>query len=207
MAVGTSAKGDNLTLNVTAAPNLIGYETAWYAAQPKPGTIGLTLAPLYAERNIDQKLERRPVPSVNYLQFRPEAAFYRLYHKGGETEFTQVMLAGRTRAELGQKISEMESGTVSCENLNGAFCIAIPKAVAVNLGLPVTVNGAETIVRLGATVGEAIRESGERRPNSILPQLAVYKSYNGRPTPVEFDPASPAIFNLILTGGEVISWR
>ncbi len=206
-AVGNSAKGANLIVTVKAAENLIGYETAWYAVQPKPGSIGFTIAPLYAERHIDRERERRLRPSVNYLQFLPEAAFYRLYHKAGETEFTQLILAARTPAELEQRVTAFDTGTISCEKLNAELCIAIPKAVAVNLFLPVTVNGAELMVRWGATVGEAIRESGERQPNSILPRLTVYKSYMGRRAPVEFDHASPAIVNLILTGGEVISWK
>jgi hypothetical protein len=206
-AVEPSIKNSNLIVTAKAAQNLIGYETAWYAVQPKIRSIGFAIAPLYAERHTDRERERRPRPSVDYLQFPPEASFYRLYHKAGETKFSQLILAARTPAELEQRVTAFETSTVSCENLNGGLCVAIPKAVAVNLFLPVTVNGAEIVVRWGATVGEAIRESGERQPNSVRPQLAVYKSYNGRPVPVEFDRASPAIINMILTGGEVISWK
>jgi hypothetical protein len=206
-SVETSGNGANMTLTAKPAVNLIGYETTWYAVRPKSRGIGFTIAPLYAERHIDREIERRPQPSINYLRFLPEAAFYRLYHKAGETEFTQLILAARTRAELEQRVTAFETGSASCEKLNRELCIAIPKAVAINLCLPVTVNGAEIMVRWGANVGEAIRESGERQPNSVLPQLAVYKLYDGRPAAVEFDHASPAIFNLILTGGEAISWK
>lgn len=194
-------------LTVQSAANLIGYENAWYAVQPKSGGIGFTIAPLYAERHIDGQSQLGPRPSIDYLQFPPEASFYRLYHKAGDTEFAQLILAARTRAELRERLAAFETGTASCQKLNGDLCIAIPKAVAVNLCLPVTVNRAEIVVRWGATLGEAIRQAGERQPQAILPQLKVYKPHGGRPAPVEFDRASVGIFHLILTGGEMISWK
>jgi hypothetical protein len=199
--------GNSLNLTVTANANLIGYETAWYSARPKFGGIGFTITPLYAERHTGRETERRPGPSINYLRFSPDAAFYRLYHKAGETEFTQLVLGARTLAELKDRASAFDAGTVSCEKLHGELCISIPKTVAVNICLPVTVNRAEIVVRWGSTVGEAIREGGERQPNSILSKLVMYKPYNGQPALVEFDRASSAILGLVLTGGEVISWK
>jgi hypothetical protein len=35
----------------------------------------------------------------------------------------------------------------------------------------------------------------------------VNKLYRGRPVAVKFDRASPAILDLVLTGGEVVWWR
>jgi hypothetical protein len=205
--VEIAGEGPSLTLTAKSAANLIGYETAWYSVQPKLHTVGFSIAPLSAESHIAGDNKRRPGPSVDYLRFPPEAAFYRLYHKAGETEFTQLVLAARTLPELKQRVIALDMGMASCEKLNGELCITIPKAVAVNIFLPVTVNRVEIPVRWGSTVGEAIRESGVRQASSILPQLAVYRPYGGQPTPVEFDHTSPAILNLILTGGEVISWK
>jgi hypothetical protein len=45
------------------------------------------------------------------------------------------------------------------------------KAVAVNLMLPVTVNGSEIMVSWGARISEAIRAAGVQQPKLILPQL------------------------------------
>jgi hypothetical protein len=192
---------------VKSTANLIGYETAWYAVQPKAKGIGFTIAPLYAERHISGEPERRPQPATNYFQFPADAAFYRLFFKAEQSEFTALAIAAHTPAELEQRFKILEAGPASCARLNGELCATIPKLVAVNPFLPVTVNGTEIPVRLGATVDEAIRTAGERRPNAVLPRLAVLKPYNGRPTAVEFDRASAAILSMILIGGEVLSWK
>ncbi len=106
-----------------------------------------------------------------------------------------------------QRTERLKAGTASCEELNGELCVAFPKNVAVNLLPPITVNGDEVMVKWGATVGEAIREAGERQVELVLPKLAVYKRYRGQPVPVEFERTSPSILNLILTGVETLSWR
>ena len=205
--VATTGSGASLTVVVKSTANLIGYETAWYSVQPKADGIGFTIAPLYAERHIGAEPERRPQSVTNYFQFPADAAFYRLFFKAEQSEFTALVIAARTPAELEQRFKVLEAGPASCAKLNGELCATIPKLVAVNPFLAVTVNGSELPVRLGATVGEAIRTAGERQPNAVLPQLAVFKPYNGRPAAVEFDRAGPAILNMILTGGEVLSWK
>jgi hypothetical protein len=141
--------GSGYTLNVTARAtgNAIGYETAWYAVRAKTCGVGFMIAPLDAERNIQGKTEHRSQPAANYLQFPPDAAFYRLFYKTDQTEFTALVVGARTRPELEQ--------------------------------------------------------DGEM----LLPRLAVSRLYHGRPAPVKFDRSSPAILDLVLTGGETISWK
>ncbi len=173
----------------------------------KANRIGFTIAPLFAERHMGSEIARQPQPAINYFRFPAEAAFYRLLFKAEQTDFTALVIGARTRAELDQRIKTLETGTASCGKLNDELCVTIPKLVAVNQFLLVSVNGREVPVRWGATVGEAIREGGERRPAAVLPKLTIHKLYNGRPAPVEFDRASPAILSLILTGGEIVSSR
>jgi hypothetical protein len=205
--VEISGKGASLTLTVKSSPNLIGYETAWYGVQPNPTGPGFTIAPLFAERRIEGKVERRPQPSTNYFSFPPSAAFYRLVYKAEQTEFTAFVVAAHTRSELEQRAKTLETGAGSCEKLGGELCIAIPMLVAVNQFVAVSVNGREIMVRWGAPVGEAIREAGERQPRAILPRLEVSKLYGSHLTPIEFDHSNPAILDMILTGGEAVSWK
>ncbi len=196
--------GNGASLTVTAKSTA---EKSWYAVQPKANESGFTIAPLYAERLINGVTERLPQLGLGYLQFGADAGYYRMFQKAGKTEFTQFVIAAPTRAELERRSAAFEAGTASCNKVNSEFCVAIPRAVAVNLLLPVTMNGAETMVRRGATLGEALRGAGAPRPDLVLPQLAVDRPYHGQPAVVEFDRTSPAILDLILTGGEIISWR
>jgi hypothetical protein len=197
----------NLNVTVKSSASLKGYETAWYAIQPKAQGAGFTIVPIGAERYIGGETEHRPQPATNYFQFAPDAAFYRLFYKGGNTNFTALVIAAPTRSELDRRTSTLDANTASCRSLNGELCIEIPKIVALNPMIAVTVNGTEVRVGLGANVGAAIRNSGEMQPEIILPKLAVSRMYQGHLTPVDFDPASPAILRMTLMGGEILSWR
>jgi hypothetical protein len=211
--VETAGSGTSLNLTAKAAGNVIGYERAWYAVWPKANGVGFTIAPLDAEQNIEGKTEHRSQPAKNYFPFPDDAAFYRLFYKADQTEFTALVVAARTRADLERRTKTLETGAASCEKLNGELCVAIPKNVGVNPLLAVTVNGSEVMVPWGATVGGAIRKAEEweeekgREAAVLLPRLAVSRLYHGRPAPVEFDRGNPEILRLILTGGETISWK
>jgi hypothetical protein len=205
--IDTSGDGNTLNLTIKTTDNLIGYESALYAVQPKGSGIGFVIVPLYAERHTQQETERRSQPAANYFQFPSDAAFYRLFVKSGQTDFTALVIAASTRAELDRRTGILDSGTASCARLDGELCVAIPRRVAINPVIPVTVNGETLMVRWGANVAEAIRNSGELKPESVLPKLAISRLYNGHPTPLDFDHSSPAVLRLILTGGEVIAWN
>lgn len=203
----TSGNGNSVTVVGRSTANLIGYETAWYAVEPKSSRIGYRIAPLFAERNIGGSIERRVQPDINPFVFPPEAAFYRLFNKADPTGFTALVIAARTHRELEVGTRALETGEGSCEKLTGGWCIAIPKADGVNLFQPVSVNGSEVLVTWGGTVAAALRAAGERQIEAVLPRLSISKPYHGRLAKVEFDPTSPAILSLILTGGEVLSWK
>ncbi len=197
----TSGDARGLTLAVKSSDNLIGYETAWYSIQPKTVGTGYSIAPLYAERHINAETERRAQPDSN-LAFPPGAGFYRLVYKSDQTAFTALLIAGSTREELDDRVRLIDTVAASCSEL----CVAIPRREAINAMLPIDVNGQEAMVNWGANVAEAIRGAGVREPESVLPHLSVGKLHNGRLADVKFDRTSPAILNLILTGGETISW-
>lgn len=203
--------GSGYSLHVTgkSTENLLGYETALYAVQPKVRGIGYMIAPLYAELRIQEKSEHKPQPFINYFQLPADAAFYRMFYKSGQNDYTALIVAARTPAELEQRtrILDASGASASCAKLNGEMCITIPKAVAVNALISVSVNGAEVLVQQGGTVFQAIWRAGERQPKAILPQLKIYKPWNGRLMAVSFDPADTAILQLTLRGGEIISWK
>jgi hypothetical protein len=203
----TSGSGNSLTVTLKSSDNLIGYETAWYGALSKTSGVGFTITPLYAERHVNSDTERRAQPATNYIQFPPDAAFYRLFYKSGQTDYTALVVAAPTRAELERRIGVLDAASGSCDQLQGELCVAIPRRVAINPMVPVTVNGVEVMVAWGATVAEAIRNAGERQPEAVLPKLAVSRLYNGHLAPVDFDHSSPAVLRLILNGREEISWN
>jgi hypothetical protein len=200
----TSASSNGLTVSLVAA-NFIGYETAWYAVRPRPQASGFLITPESAERHIHDQTEKRSEPATNYLRFPPDAAFYRLFYKSGDTSYTAILVAGRTWTELEQNSAALAKG--SCANVTSGLCLPIPKRVAINPFVGVTVNASPISLAWGSSVADAIRHAGERRPAALLDHLYVERLYKGRPVRVEFNPRDPVILNLVLSGGEAISWK
>jgi hypothetical protein len=200
--------GNGYNLNVTgkSTENVIGFETAVYSVERAHSGTGYKIVPLYADRTGQGKTERTAQPAVSFFRFPAEAAFYRIFYKSTETNFTALMVAARTPVELDRYTKTLsESGT--CEKLASETCVTIPRNVAVHPMIAVSVNAAEMLLPRGATVFQSIRRSGEMKPETVLPRLRVYKLWNGRLRPVKFHPADAAILRLGLRGGEVISWR
>jgi hypothetical protein len=204
---GTTGSDSSLTVTMRASPNLIGFETAWYGLRSNASHTGFSIVPLHAERNVQGKIEPLPAPSTNTFAFPEDAAFYRLFYKADQTEFTALAVAARTRAELEQRTKILEAGTASCRKLNDGMCIAIPRGTGVNAYVAVSVNGREVAVPWPATVRAAIQQAGAKDARAIIPRLEVRKNYGGRLAPVEFDPAGHAILGLMLAGGESIAWK
>ena len=207
LAEETSGNGNSITVGIKSTANLLGYETAMYTVQPKAGGMGLSIAPLYADRHIGDTTERRPEAATNYFRFPSNAAFYRVFYEAEQTEYAALVIAAPTRAELDRRTKILEEGAPSCEKLNNEMCAAVPKQVAINGLVPVTINGGQNWLAWGTNVGGAVRATGYRDANLVLPKLAVYKPHYGKLVAIDFDRASPAILNLTLTGGEVISWK
>lgn len=204
--VGISGDGAALNVAVKASENLVGVETAWYSVVAKNGGSGFTFLPLSAERSIQGNTETAASPLVNYLRFPAEANYYRLFFKadsqGGGTN--TMVIAAPTRAELNRRTRAIDADPKLCGAPDG-LCVAIPRRSAINIWTAVWVNGKEVRVR-GGSIRNAIEEAGERDVSRVLPRLRVERPYGGRLARVEFDAAGTDILNLVLVGGERISW-
>jgi hypothetical protein len=203
----TSGNGNSIGVVIKSAANLLGYETAMYTVQPKAGGMGASIVPLYADRHIGDQTERRPEAATNYFRFPGNAAFFRVFYEAEQTEYAALVIAAATRTELDRRTKILEHGPASCVTLNYELCVSVPKQVAINGLIPVAINGSQTWVVWGTNVGGAVRAAGYRDTNLVPGKLAVSKPYHGKLVAVEFDRASPAILNLIVTGGEVLSWK
>jgi len=199
----TAANGSGLKVNLKASSNLIGYERAWFGVQAKTGASGLRIVPTSAERHIGDITEQHAQPAKNYFTFAPEAGYYRLIYKQQETNFTALVVAGRTQDELDRFAKTLDTGVAGCASVESGFCVAIPRNVAANLYVPVTVNGKEQMVHWGAKVGELLHVNRAEAMTS----LTVTRLRGGIQVPVEFERTARAILGLELVGGETVSWH
>ena len=199
-----SGAGAQLDVQLKMSPNVIGFETAWYALEPNPGRPGCHIVPLSADRSIQGAVEHLPAPATNYFQLPPDAAFFRLLYKSDANGVTAIVAFAATRGELGLR-AQAAANPAACEKLQ-AGCRALPRNVGVNPFLVVKVNGAEVVVPVGARLSAAIQAAGVKNPGTLLPGLRVMRPFGGKPTPIVFDPQSRDILDLPLTGTEQISW-
>ncbi len=204
-----TGSGAHLDVGVKASPNLIGYETAWYAFRLKPDGSGSTITPLGAERTIAGKKEPEAGPATNWFQFPPQAGYYRMFYKTDPADngITEIVIGAPTPAGLDRLTQAMSADNATCEKSGTAMCVVIPRQVAVNPFLHATVNGNDVRLNLGSSVRLAILAGGGSPRPADVPNLVVLKPYAGKLTPVEFSHASAAIFDVVLLGGESISWK
>jgi hypothetical protein len=199
-----TGSGAQLTVDLKAPAALAGFEIAWYALRPDPARGGFRFEPLYADRTTAGGVEHLAAPTVNYLQFPPQAAFYRLFYKTDDNGVTAIVISGATREDLDRRTRAVGADASTCEKAAG-LCVVLPKRVGVNPFLTVTVNEKEITVPLGATVRSAIQGAG-RSPETVVATLTVSRPYSGQLRSVEFDRAGPEILNLKLAGGEHLAW-
>lgn len=206
----TTGTDRSLQVTVQAPEAQYGVEIAWYALRPRPDRNGSTIVPIGAERRIGNQTQTTAAPLTNWLQFAPGAAFYRLYYKAdlADNSLTEIIIAAPSRAELDRRTERVQNDLSLCQQTDPEMCVVIPRRVAVNPDMMVTVNGVETHIIAGSRVRQAIQAAGgPRQPQDVLPQLAVSKPYAGALRPVVFDRAQPDILDLVLLGGESISWK
>jgi hypothetical protein len=112
-----SASGAGLDIELRASPDLIGYETAWYAVEPRARAGGARIVPLLAELNREGEVTRLNSPRVNYLEFDPALAYFRMLFMTRRTAANDhdiYVLAASTQAALERQTRALEAGTQSC---------------------------------------------------------------------------------------------
>ena len=186
-----SGSGTILNVDTKAPDDLLGVETAWYDLIAKPGGRGASIVPGTAQLNLRGRIEDRPAPATNILQFAPEISYYRLFYK---SDHSAVLGIAATHAALPTDVD-------SC----GTSCFPIPRGIGVNPFMRIVVNGAPLTVVYYATV-RGVLQAAKKRPEDVLPTLTISKPFAGHPVNLEFDRTKQEILNLPLTGDEQITW-
>lgn len=141
----------------------------------------------------------RPIGNVPHPEMfaAVRASLWRLIYKSDQST---ILVGADSLPELQATTAAVGGGTSSC-----AKCIEIPRGVGVNPFQAVQVNGSEVRVPLGATLRVAIRAAG-KKPEEVIPTLAITKRYEGRMIPLLFERTNPDVLDLVLEGNEVLSW-
>lgn len=197
----TVTGGDDRSLSVAvkASPNFLGYETAWYKMEPKPGGIGERFAFVAGESRIGDQVTTETLPRTDYFVFAPGAAYFRLFFltRISKADHDIAILGAPTAGALDEMTTRLQENPEDCR-----MCVMIPQDVAVVPHIAVTVNGKEVAVPTGASVATALSASGERNPERVISELQLRRPYANTLAPVIFDRTKPYILRLPLRGGE-----
>lgn len=182
----------------------VGREIAFYSLIPSKSN-GDTR--IHLSFTIDVFATKVKPPSENHIQFPETFGYSRLFlrsENSGASSLTRAMLLiAPDRIKLAAATTRVqESASDFCDAVAdpGLDCIVFPADFGVNAELRVTVNGEETFVYVGATLG-AVLET-----NSIPKTLRVQRFFHGRLIPITFDPATLDIRSLVLMPGDQITW-
>jgi hypothetical protein len=106
-----------LTIVMEKSPDLVGYEMAWYAVEPRPRDAGSRIVPRYADFHHDGEVTRQQAHRVNHLPFDPSMAYFRMLFMSRRTESSDhdiFLVAAPTLPLLEERTRLVEAVPASC---------------------------------------------------------------------------------------------
>ena len=96
----------------------------------------------------------------------------------GKGSITEIVLGASNLVELQRRTRQVLDDFNTCKVSDPEVCAVIPRRVALNPVLAVTVNGKETRIGIRGTVRSAIVQGGgPRRADDVMSTLSVRKPY------------------------------
>ncbi len=200
-----SGNASQIEITARSMDNLTGVETAWYAFEDRTDRAGFALVPISVERSIQGRNEPAIAPIANYFGSLPRSAYYRLFYKSAldDAGTREILVVAATRGELERRTEALLADPTFCQAPDPDKCAIIPRRVAVNPLLFVSVNGEEIRLPIRSTVRRAVAEGGgPASVETVLPRLSLMKPFKGKLREVIFDRSAPDILDLMLTGGK-----
>ncbi len=160
--------------------NISGHETSYFAVSPWRFESGEVVA----------GGERRPLTM-------PEASRIEV-----PVQLPRVRLLFQRRVSRDDRpIALLAAASIEDLDREGARTpITVGKGVAVSPEIPIVVNGARVWVALGSRVGSVARGGG------LIEKLALRRMYRGKPVAVRFDRRSRRVLEMLLNGGDELTW-
>src|SRR5665213_2332092 len=211
-SVKPGQKPGSIDVEVKSSADVTGYEVAWYDFLQRTDGPGFRIVPRNAEIHVAGSVEKKPGPQTNRFALDPDARWFRYFlmtrQASDRNDYNIVLLSGATAAELEARTEAFQKdATAYLRSADKNSYAAMTPAIGVNPYLRVTVNGTVSDIEPGTTVRKAIEQSeGRGKAAAVLPRLRILKPRQGRFIPVELDSGTGDVLNLMLEGGEEITW-
>ncbi len=141
--IGNQQQNGN-TMTLSLGDDFIGYETAYYAVQPR-GRTGVRIAFTSAADTRNGITIAQPHPSRRLFELPRGARYVRLLYlkRVSQTDHDMAVLASDQRTLLAQSTAQVQADPRACENLRHTFCSWIPAGIAVRAEVLETIRGSE----------------------------------------------------------------
>lgn len=167
---------------------------------------------------VERKSPGSTVPALNSLdeelatQFA-SAARLRLFLQdlviSGNAKTPPILIGGSPNQDLDAVTRAIESDpNISCQPLlrHGVTCAMFNGVVTVSPMLQVYINGRRTYVPIGSKLSSILPHGSALQQATLIRTLRIDRSFQGKPVPMGFPPDLEAISQLLLFGGDKVSW-
>ncbi len=193
------------------AEGLDGYETSYYAVQPRDGG-GVQFALTSVEQNRMNVITHPDKPTGFQFHLVPDARYFRLmFLRRASIADRDISLLGAPEWGLmldsAQRFDTIAGAVDDCDKVPGLACIALTKQTAILSEAGIEANGGLVYLPVGGTLGDLLGISGRDTSDvRAMSGVRVERSWHGRMLPVEFDHKNLASLNLILFPGDRVTW-
>jgi hypothetical protein len=190
---------------------LEGYETAYYAVQPRDGG-GVQFALASVEQNRMDVVTHASEAGAFQLHVDPSARFFRLmFLRRASVADRDISLLGAPQWSLlldSAHRFDTIAGTVDdCGKVSGLSCVAVSKQVAILAEVGIEANGQTVYLPVGGTLRDLLGIKGRNVDQArALSGVTVERSWRGHMLPVELDRKTTRSLNLLLLGDDRVTW-
>ena len=193
------------------AEGLDGYETSYYAVQPREGG-GVQFALSSVEQNRMNVITHPDEPAGFHFHLVSNARYFRLmFLRRASIADRDISLLGAPEWGLmldsAQRFDTVAGAVDDCGKVPRLACIALTKQTAILAEAGIEANGQTVYLPVGGTLRDLLGISG--RDTSHLRAMSgvkVERSWHGRMLPIEFDHNRLRSLSLILFPGDRVTW-
>ncbi|MDR3719552.1 MAG: hypothetical protein P4K98_12175 [Bryobacteraceae bacterium] len=204
-----NAPGEPLSFT---AEGLDGYETAYYAVQPRDGG-GVQFVLNSVEQNRMSVITHPDKPAGFEFPLVPDAHYFRLmFLRRASIADRDISLLGAPEwgpmLDAAQRFDTVPGAVDDCAKVPGLVCIALARQTAILAEVGIEANGRIVYLPVGGTLGGLVgnrRETGARRVRA-LSGVKVERPWHGRMVPIELDSNNPRSSGLVLIAGDRVTW-
>ena len=207
------AKGGGLEFT---AEGLDGYETSYYAVEPRLGG-GVQFALSSVEQNRMNVITHPDAPSGFQFFLPPDARYFRLmFLRRASTADRDISLLGAPEWGLmldsAQRFDTIAGAVNDCEKVPGLACIALTKQTAILAEIGIQANGRLVYLPVGGTLNDLLRSASGGMGGGHVSEveaplrLKVQRSWHGRMLPVILDLQNPRSLGFALFAGDRVTW-